>query len=150
MYICHLLNCNGRYCPVSDIIYFNNITKLKEMVSLGDTAISLHIPQTATLSVVVKAQSAKICLEFQLGERGSVAGKIQSTKICLNFNFGGRGGVYSVVVKPKVARSGYIFYFGGVGVGGVGGWVLYQIPEQGVLANLVKKFLKSSLPLHHR
>ena len=33
---------------------------------------------------------------------------------------------------------------------GGGGGVLNQIPEQGVLCNLVKNFWKPSLPVHHR
>ena len=66
-----------------------------EMVSLEDTAISLHIlqPPTATGGgggVVVKTQSAKICLNlnFRLGGGGcSVLVKTQSAEISLNLNF---------------------------------------------------------------
>ena len=72
-------------------------TSINEMVSLGDKAISLHIlqPPTATrggCSVLVKTQSAKICLNlnFQGGGMGySVLVKTESAKICLNFNWGG-------------------------------------------------------------
>ena len=58
------------------------------MVSLGDTAISLHILKLPLAprgcSEVVKTQSAKICLNFNFQEGGgcSEVVKTQSAKIC--------------------------------------------------------------------
>ena len=87
-------------------------------------------------SVVVKTQSAKICLNLNFrrgGGRCSVIVKTQSAKICLTLNWGG----CSVVVRTQNAK---IWPNGG---GGGRGGVLYQIPEQGLLANLVKKILEA-------
>ena len=70
-----------------------------EMVSLGDTAISLHILQPPLTGGgvfwKVKTQSAKICLNFNFEGGGVVFWKVktQSAKIWLNFNFRGGGGV---------------------------------------------------------
>ena len=74
------------------------------MVSLGDTAISVHILQVGWgCSVPVKTQSAKICLNLNLGDGGSVPVKTQSAKICLNLNFWGAG-VCSVPVITQIAK----------------------------------------------
>ena len=79
-------------------------TGRNEMVSLGDTAISLHILQPPLGGVFwkVKTQSAKICLNFKfLG--GGCSGK--SNPKCQDlpkFQFFGGGSGKS---KPKVPRS---------------------------------------------
>ena len=91
------------------------------MVSLGDTAISLHILQVPLMRGgvfwKVKTQSAKICLNFNF-RGGEVFWKVktQSAKICLNFNCGGGGGF----------------------------WNKFQF--RGKLSNLVKNFWKPSKP----
>ena len=85
------------------------------MVSLGDTAISLHILQLPLrgggVFWEVKTQSAKICLNFNF--RGSGGVKTQSAKICLNFNF--QGGVLGSQNPkcqdlPKFQFSGGVFW----------------------------------------
>ena len=60
--------------------------------------------------------------KFSGGGGCSVVVKIQSAKICLNFNAGG----CSIVVKTQSAKICLNFHFL---LGGVGGSVLYQIPE---------------------
>ena len=105
------------------------------MVSLGDTTISLHILHLNSecqdlpkfkwgggCSVVVKSQSAKICLNFNRGEGCSAVVKTQSAKIWPTFHFrvGGEfcssqsqsekfncrgGGGCSVVVKSQNDQS---------------------------------------------
>ena len=88
------------------------------MVSLGDTAISLHILQPSIWGGGVlesqNTQSAKICLKFNFGGGGGVleSQNTQSAKICLNFNWGGGG-------------------------------VLNQIPEQGCSVQFGQKFLEA-------
>ena len=67
-----------------------------ETVSLGVIAISLHVLQLqgeGGYSVVVKTQSAKICLNFNLGEGGrySCQVKTQTAKIWPTFHFQGWG-----------------------------------------------------------
>ena len=115
-------------------------------------------------SVVVKTQSAKICLNFnfQWGGGGSVVVKTQSGKICLNFNFQGEGvfcssqnskcqdlpkfqlGGCSVVVKTQSAKICLNFNFRR------GGVFCTKFQNRDILENLVKNFWKPSLPLHHK
>ena len=124
-----------------------------EMVSLGDTAISLHILQPPTanwgMGGVLESQNPKCQnltkFQFLRGGEGSWKVKIQSAKIWLNFNFQ-RGGCFEKS-KPKVPRSGSISV-GSEDGGGGGSGTKFQ--NRGVLSNLVKKFWKPSWPLHHR
>ena len=70
----------------------------------------------------------------------SVPVKTQSAKICLNLNFRG-GGEFCTSQNSKCQDvPKFQFFWGGGGARGV----LYQIPEQGVLANLSTNF---ALPL---
>ena len=98
-------------------------------------------------SVPVKSQSAKICLNFNFWERGvfCTSQKCQDLpKIQFSWG-GGWGGLSgmggcSVSVKTQSPKICLNFNFRGLG----GGGLLYQIPEQGVLANLSANF---ALPL---
>ena len=108
-----------------------------EMVSLGDTAISLHILQLPLTGEAgrgvfwkVKTQSAMICLNFNFQEGGGGVFwevKTQSAKICLNFNFQGGGGMFWEV-KTQSAKICLNFNF--LGEGGILFW--NQIPGTGV------------------
>ena len=121
-----------------------------EMVSLGDTAISLHILQP---SKPIVARSVQISIF--LGRRGSQNPKCQDlSKIYPNFNLG--EGCFGKS-KPKVPRSVQISMGGGgcsgkskpkvprsvqISIWGEGG-VLNQIPEQGCSVQLSQKFLEA-------
>ena len=96
------------------------------MVSLGDTAISLHILQpTLGMGGGHSGSQNSKCQDlpkFQFwGKGGILEVKTQGAKICLNFNF----------------RRGD---------------VLNPIPEQGVVRNLSTNFFLATFwkPLHHR
>ena len=86
------------------------------MVSLGDTAISLHILQLLLRGGILESQNPKCQdlpkFQFSGGELFWKV-KTQSAKICLNFNFQG-GGVF---------------------------W--NQIPEQGCSGEFGQKFLET-------
>ena len=138
------------------------------MVSLGDTAISLHILQLPLTGEAgrgvfwkVKTQSAKIYLNFNFQEGGGGVFwevKTQSAKICLNFNFQGgdvlgsqnpkcqdlpkfqfSGGGMLWEVKTQSAKICLNFNF--LGGGGILFW--NQIPEQVCSGEFGQKFSRS-------
>ena len=80
----------------------------------------------------VKYSTCQDLPKFQFGGRGGILeSNTQSAKICLNFK---GGGWYSGVKYSKCQDLPKFQFFGGKGV------LLNQIPEEGVLENLVKNF----------
>ena len=83
-------------------------------------------------SVVVKTQSAKICLNFNFLKGGGVFCSSQYSK-CQDLSKFKLGGGVFCSSQNSSANIWPTFHFRE-------GGVLYQIPEQGVLANLSKNF----------
>ena len=72
-----------------------------------------------------------------IGEGGILKSNTQSAKICLDYQFAGVG-LYSEVKYSKCQDLPKFHFSGG---GGEGGVFWNQIPEEGVLENLVKNLL---------
>ena len=101
-----------------------HVNNNKEMVSPGDTDISLHIPRAGVCSgqVITEILKCQDLPEFQflVGRWRilcQVKVKTQSAKIWLNFNFPWGGGVVlcQIKVKTQSVKSWLNFNFQGVG-----------------------------------